>query len=74
MTDSPAARAHRANGDGPSRRSMLRAVASTGALLAMSSLPEFTSVAGAVSRPKQVTLVPESEAVTSGTPSRARRT
>lgn len=48
---------------GMSRRGVLRAAASMTALLALSSLPEFTAAA-AVSRSDALSLVPEGEAVT----------
>ena len=49
---------------GLSRRGLLRAAASAGALFALSSLPEFTSPADAAPRPDALSLVPEAEAVT----------
>ncbi|WP_406458556.1 glycosyl hydrolase family 95 catalytic domain-containing protein [Streptomyces sp. NBC_00876] len=49
---------------GMSRRGVLRAAASMTALVALSSLPEFTGNAAAVSRPEALSLVPEGDAVT----------
>ncbi|MEV0916926.1 glycoside hydrolase N-terminal domain-containing protein [Streptomyces sp. NPDC049967] len=49
---------------GMSRRGLLRAAASMTALVVLSSLPEFTSGAAAVSRPDALSLVPEEEALT----------
>ncbi|MCX5145032.1 MULTISPECIES: glycoside hydrolase N-terminal domain-containing protein [unclassified Streptomyces] len=49
---------------GMSRRGVLRAAASMTALVALSSLPEFTTNAAAVTRPHALSLVPESDAVT----------
>ena len=46
----------------PSRRGVLRAALSLGAVLAVSSLPEFTVRAGAVTRPA-LSLVPDAQAV-----------
>ncbi|MBT2896023.1 glycoside hydrolase N-terminal domain-containing protein [Streptomyces sp. McG3] len=47
-----------------SRRGVLRAAASVSALLALSSLPEFTSNAAAVTRPDTLSLIPDADAVT----------
>ncbi|MFI6607835.1 glycosyl hydrolase family 95 catalytic domain-containing protein [Streptomyces sp. NPDC050507] len=56
---------HPAHDDpGMSRRGVLRAAASMTALVALSSLPEFTGGAVAVARPDALSLVPEGEAVT----------
>lgn len=55
------------NPSGATRRGVLRAAASVGALFAMSSLPEFTPAATAATagpRTGTASLVPESEAVT----------
>ncbi|MFG2675504.1 glycoside hydrolase N-terminal domain-containing protein [Streptomyces sp. NPDC048445] len=52
------------NQGGMSRRGMLRAAASVGALFALSSLPEFTSAAAAVTRPDTLSLVPAADAIT----------
>ncbi|KOU72385.1 ricin B lectin [Streptomyces sp. XY66] len=46
-----------------SRRGVLRAVSALGAAFAMSSLPEFTPTATAVTRPGALSLLPEGEAV-----------
>ncbi|MFD4236260.1 glycoside hydrolase N-terminal domain-containing protein [Streptomyces sp. NPDC058542] len=47
-----------------SRRGVLRAAASVSALFALSSLPEFTSNAAAVTRPDTLSLIPDADAVT----------
>ncbi|MFB7619336.1 glycoside hydrolase N-terminal domain-containing protein [Kitasatospora sp. NPDC056181] len=52
----------------PSRRSVLRAALSLGAVLAVSSLPEFTGRAAAA-RPASASLVPDGQAVTLRYPS-----
>ncbi|MEW2489755.1 glycoside hydrolase N-terminal domain-containing protein [Streptomyces sp. NPDC048411] len=49
---------------GMSRRGVLRAGATVGALLALSSLPQFVPAATAVTRPGSLSLVPEDQAVT----------
>ncbi|MFE7552790.1 glycosyl hydrolase family 95 catalytic domain-containing protein [Streptomyces gardneri] len=49
--------------DGTSRRGLLRGAAAVGAVVALSSLPEFVRPALAVERPGSVALVPQSEAV-----------
>ncbi|MFJ6656732.1 glycosyl hydrolase family 95 catalytic domain-containing protein [Streptomyces sp. NPDC091377] len=48
----------------PSRRGVLRAVTALGAAFVMSSLPEFTATATAITRPAGPALVPEGEAIT----------
>ncbi|WP_371930271.1 glycosyl hydrolase family 95 catalytic domain-containing protein [Streptomyces poriferorum] len=48
---------------GMSRRGVLRAAASAGAMFALSSLPEFTSAATAVTRPDTQSLVPDAETI-----------
>ncbi|MEU5091585.1 glycoside hydrolase family 95 protein [Streptomyces sp. NPDC021356] len=50
--------------DGMTRRGMLRTAGSLGAVLALSSLPEFTAAASAVPRPASARPVPDEEAVT----------
>ncbi|KUJ63987.1 hypothetical protein ACZ90_64270 [Streptomyces albus subsp. albus] len=62
---------HRSRPDSPadghagmSRRGVLCAAASVGALFALSALPEFTATASAVRRPGPLSVVPEDEAVT----------
>ncbi|MER5710158.1 glycoside hydrolase N-terminal domain-containing protein [Streptomyces sp. NPDC002122] len=47
-----------------SRRGLLRAAASVGAVFALSSLPEFTPAAGAVTRPDSLSAVPDADAIT----------
>ncbi|MFI5749212.1 glycosyl hydrolase family 95 catalytic domain-containing protein [Streptomyces sp. NPDC051644] len=49
---------------GMSRRGVLCTAASLGALFALSSLPEFTTNAAAVTRPAALSLVPERDAMT----------
>lgn len=60
----PSPRPGSATMDGVSRRGVLRTAVSLGALLALGSLPEFTTGAAAVTRPASPTPVPDDQAVT----------
>ncbi|WP_329873583.1 glycosyl hydrolase family 95 catalytic domain-containing protein [Streptomyces sp. SP18CS02] len=73
MMSGPAPQPPAASGEpGVSRRGVLRAAAAFGALFALSSLPEFTAPAAALTRPSTLSLVPENETVTLWYPSPGR--